>query len=169
MDFFVHLQFFILCFSPAFSPFQHSELPVAPLSLCFDVPLVVYGEGLLPQMLHIESWRFLSHAAQTLKRTYTHNEISVRLLKKHQALSIIFTQANCLLRCCSITWGFPISVQWSFLPHWRTGQAAAAAVAPADSWRPFHPSVGAGEHSASLPPHTAEPYWTDHPERELEC
>lgn len=74
-------QFFILCFSPAFSPFQHWELPEAPLSLCFDVLLVVYGEELLPQMLHIESWRFLSHAAQTLKHTYTHNEISIRLLK----------------------------------------------------------------------------------------
>ena len=49
-----------------------------------------------------------------------------------------------------------------------TDQAAAAAAAAAsaadDSWWPFHPSVGAGERSASPAPHSAGLYWTDPPE-----
>ncbi len=49
------------------------------------------------------------------------------------------------------------------------GQAAAAAaavVAADDSWWPFHPSVGAGVHSASPAPHIDDSYWTDPPEEE---
>lgn len=50
-----------------------------------------------------------------------------------------------------------------------TGQAAAAAVAPDDSWTPFHPSVGAGAHSASPPLQSDDSYWTDPPGGESNC
>ncbi len=63
-------------FVPAFSPSQHSELPVAPSLLYLGVPLAVCSEELLPQMPHTEPQQSLSHAAQTYK-THMHVFTSV--------------------------------------------------------------------------------------------
>lgn len=62
------------------------------------------------------------------------------------------------------TWVFLVAAQLTFLPRWRTGEAAAAA-APLSgySWRPVHPFAGATLHSVSPPLHTAYFYLIDPP------